>query len=83
MYSPAAMENAPARRPAIPVSSNAVCDSDAPVTPRIKLMFDTSPSLNPNTPARRTPFLPRRAWRAPTSSSVRGIGCPVAESLPP
>src|SRR3954451_2198465 len=52
-YSPAAIESAPARRPAAPVMRMVRGSATAPDTPMIRLVFDTRPSLMPNTAARR------------------------------
>src|SRR5438105_7396126 len=49
------MEKAPASRPAMPESRMVLLFADAPATPRIRLALDTSPSLMPNTAARRIP----------------------------
>ena len=55
MYSPAAIENAPASSPATPESRITPGSGPAPATPRIKLALDTRPSFTPNTAARRLP----------------------------
>src|SRR6266540_3684588 len=47
MYSPPAIENAPARSPAMPATTMILLSTAAPVTPMISERFDTSPSLIP------------------------------------
>ncbi len=54
---------------------------DAPATPRMRERFDTSPSLIPNTAARRFPPAPKPRWRLPISSIEVGAGCPGAAWL--
>ena len=55
-YSPAAIDSAPASRPATPRQRRSRPRSTpAPATPMIRLVFETSPSLTPNTAARRLP----------------------------
>ena len=51
-YSPAAIETAPAMRPARPARRTTPAAGSAPATPRISETFDTRPSLTPNTAAR-------------------------------
>ena len=54
VYSPAAMLNAPAARPASPASTITVGDAAA-ATPAIKAKFETSPSMAPKTAGRNQP----------------------------
>jgi hypothetical protein len=55
-YSPAAMDMAPATRPATPATR--ICDgpADAVATPMIKLAVETIPSFAPRTAARSQPM---------------------------
>src|SRR5665811_1109848 len=59
VYSPAAMENAPAARPASPArmigSLLAEAAAVPPATPMMSEKFDTSPSMAPNTAGRNQP----------------------------
>ena len=55
MYSPVAMENAPAIRPAMPVSTIAPCPPPPPPIPAISEELVTSPSIAPNTAGRSQP----------------------------
>ena len=76
-YSPAAMESAPASRPATPVISTIPDPAPAPATPMTSAALETSPSLTPNTVARRLPpEMPR--WRWPTSLTEVGRRWPPA-----
>ena len=70
-YSPAAMENEPAMRPATPASRTAEAEECAPAMPRMRATLDTRPSLTPKTAARAPPPW-RLRWLCPmsTSSSV-------------
>ncbi len=79
MYSPAAIDSAPASSPARPLVSTTPVRAPAPATPSTRLRLDTSPSLMPNTPARRLPPSALRC-RAPTSDSDVGIACPATLS---
>ena len=74
-YSPAAMDNAPASRPAMPVVTRPCDETPAPATPRIRLALDTSPSFTPKTAARRFPP-DTRLWRCPISSTEVGMAWP-------
>src|ERR1700685_3607957 len=73
-YSPAAIENAPATRPATPVSRTIDPPGWAPATPRISETFVTSPSLTPKTAARGPPERTSRWWW--TSAPFGSIGPP-------
>ena len=53
--SPAAIEKAPAARPARPVSTIACCEPPPPPTPEISDTFVTRPSIAPNTAGRSQP----------------------------
>ena len=55
MYSPAAIEKAPAARPASPASSTALLSLVPPVTPAISAKLDTRPSEAPKTAGRSQP----------------------------
>ena len=55
MYSPAAIEKAPAARPARPASSTALLSSEPPLTPAMRAKFDTRPSEAPKTAGRSQP----------------------------
>ena len=55
MYSPAAIENAPAASPASPASSTALLSALPPATPAISAKLETSPSEAPNTAGRSQP----------------------------
>ncbi len=54
-YSPAAIENDPAIRPATPARRTAPADAWAPAMPRMRATFETRPSLIPKTAARAPP----------------------------
>src|SRR3989304_3649247 len=54
-YSPAAMEKAPARRPATPASSTNFPSVWAPANPMMSAALETRPSLTPKMLARRVP----------------------------
>src|SRR5262245_44933890 len=56
MYSPTAIEHAPATRLARPASRTTEGSADAPTTPRISAMLVTRPSLMPSTAARAVPL---------------------------
>jgi hypothetical protein len=45
--------------------------------PRIRLVLETSPSLAPNTAARKLPAL-REPWRWPMVSTEDGMGWPLS-----
>lgn len=51
-YSPAAIDSAPATRPARPEVSTASCEAWAAATPVMRLAVETMPSLAPSTAAR-------------------------------
>src|SRR5262245_35370972 len=55
-YSPAAMESAPATRPATPATRTSCRLEDADATPTMRLAVDTIPSLAPRTAARSQPM---------------------------
>ena len=56
-YSPAAIENAPARSPAIPAMITTSRSTPDPATPKIRDRFETRPSFIPKIAARRAPDL--------------------------
>ena len=56
MYSPAAMDMAPAINPAIPVTSRVEWLALAAATPISRLAVETIPSLAPSTAARSQPI---------------------------
>src|SRR6266542_3138519 len=62
VYSPVAIEIAPATRPASPVSTTVVCGTLPPATPAISAKFDTRPSITPKTAGRSQPPVTSR-WR--------------------
>src|SRR6266705_2936909 len=64
MYSPTAIEQAPATRLASPARRTTEGSADAPTTPRIRAMFVTRPSLMPSTAARAVPL-----WTLTASST--------------
>src|SRR5579864_3279997 len=64
-YSPAAMDMAPATRPATPATMTLPCVVLVAATPSSKLEVDRIPSFAPNTAARNQPACPRR-WRSVT-----------------
>src|ERR1700722_2342669 len=72
--SPPAIENAPATRPATPVSRTIDAAGWAPATPRISETFVTSPTLTPKTAARAPPGGTSRWWW--TSAPLGSIGPP-------
>ncbi|GAB2628992.1 hypothetical protein GCM10027068_04290 [Prescottella soli] len=55
VYSPSAIENAPATRPATPLRTTVCAATPAPPTPAISDVLVTSPSIAPNTAARSQP----------------------------
>ncbi len=55
-YSPAAIENAPATRPATPAISTSSRADAAAATPMTRLAVDTMPSFAPSTAARSHPI---------------------------
>src|SRR3990170_3735091 len=59
-YSPAAMEKAPARRPATPARSTNLPSVCAPAKPMMSAALETRPSLTPKMLARRVPPPPVR-----------------------
>jgi hypothetical protein len=71
MYSPAAIDKAPASRPARPASRITWLEEPAPAMPRTREKLDTSPSLAPNTAARNQPEARARArWARPATTSA-------------
>ena len=73
-YSPAAMENAPAARPARPVSTIVFCASPPPPTPAMRDTLVTRPSMAPNTAGRSHPPETSRCW---CMSASPGLGAPL------
>ena len=69
-YSPAAIEHAPAARPARPVSTMVCALPPPPPTPAISDTLVTSPSMAPNTAGRSQPPDTSRWW-CPLIVSVR------------
>src|ERR1051326_3686346 len=63
-YSPAAMESAPATRPATAASKTPAPLGSAAATPTIKLLVEIRPSLAPSTAARSQPIRWLR-WNSP------------------
>jgi hypothetical protein len=61
-YSPAAIEQAPAARPARPVSTIVCAEPPPPPTPAISDTLVTSPSMAPNTAGRSQPPDTSRWW---------------------
>ena len=61
MYSPTAMEKAPASSPAMPAMTMAWLSDEAPATPMTSARLETSPSLPPKTAGRRKPVT-RDSW---------------------
>jgi len=55
VYSPSAIENAPATRPATPLRTTVCASTPAPPTPAISEVLVTRPSIAPNTAARNQP----------------------------
>ena len=74
MYSPTAIENAPASKPASPAKAIGVLAAPEPAKPITSEVLDTRPSLTPNTAARsapqRSPRCQRSALLIPLGSSV-------------
>src|SRR6266540_7397928 len=81
MYSPAAIENAPARSPATPASTMIVLSTAAPVNPMIRDRFDTRPSLTPKMAARRAPLRPPATVPSPFSATGPRWGRIVSSRL--
>ena len=78
-YSPAAIESAPAARPATPATSTALRVASAAATPISRLAVDTMPSLAPNTAARSHPMrLPRCTSRARIITTTRAFRQAIA-----
>ena len=67
MYSPAAMERAPATRPATAASKTAAWVGSAEATPTTKLLVEMRPSLAPSVAARNQPI---RSLRCNSPSRV-------------
>src|SRR3972149_6916605 len=89
-YSPAAMEKAPASRPATPARRMVPACGAAPATPTTRLRLEISPSLMPKMLARRAPPPPRRcqlSCRAMSEGSLtparRGPRPPPGGARPP
>ena len=61
MYSPTAIEKAPASRPAMPAMTMAWLSEEAPATPMTRARLETRPSLPPKTAGRRKPVA-RVSW---------------------
>ncbi len=80
-YSPAAIENEPDSRPAVPASMITVCDAPEPATPMTSAVLDTSPSLTPKTPARNAPERSPRCHGSLLAICARGLGRPPSISL--
>src|SRR5665213_1688359 len=59
-YSPAAIDIAPATKPARPATKTGALSTDAAATPTSKLAVETMPSLAPSTAARSQPMRSRR-----------------------
>src|SRR3954467_3308656 len=55
-YSPAAIDRAPATRPAMPAVITALVDAPEAATPNTRLAVETMPSLAPRTAARNQPM---------------------------
>src|SRR5262245_30137605 len=70
-YSPAAIDNAPATRPATPASRMSLRLARAAATPTTRLAVETMPSLAPSTAARSQPI------RSVRCRSRCRIGCPI------
>ena len=68
VYSPMAIEKAPATRPATPVSTMKLALAPAAPTPATSAMLVTRPSMPPNTEARSAPP-DTSAWVWPTSAT--------------
>ncbi len=66
-YSPAAIDTAPATRPAIPAVRTIDAVVPAPAMPRMSDTFETSPSLTPNTVALAAPPVTVRWWLSSAS----------------
>src|SRR5688572_25422624 len=79
MYSPAPMENAPARRPANPAITTTSSASPEPATPKISERLDTRPSFIPKIAARRAPDLLLDA----SCSRPTGPGCGTIREVIP
>jgi len=73
VYSPSAIENAPATRPAAPVRTTVHADAPAAPTPATSEMLVTRPSIAPNTEARNHPP-ETSAWVWPISLGSRFTG---------
>src|SRR4029434_2677405 len=84
-YSPAAIDIAPATRPATPATTTVLCVAWAAAIPSTRLAVDTMPSLAPRTAARTQPMRPVR-WRSlwclamPVVSVMGGHRAPMPPS---
>ena len=69
MYSPAAIDSAPASSPASPASRMTWEELPAPAMPATREKLDTRPSLAPNTAARNQPEARARCcWASPATT---------------
>ena len=75
VYSPNAIENAPASSPATPLSTT-VCALAAAATPAMSAVLLTKPSIAPKVAARSHPPVTSACWWSTW-------GTPVGASLPP
>src|SRR5687768_13271496 len=81
LYSPAAIDTAPAIRPARPARRTTLGAGSAPATPRISPTFETSPSLTPKTAARAAPPCMSRWWWISTGLMPGSARDDIAASL--
>src|SRR3954467_237385 len=78
MYSPAAMEKAPAASPASPPSTTARCAAAPPATPAIRAKLETRPSIAPNTAGRSHPPVTSRCSWWISACGPLGAASPMA-----
>src|SRR4249919_4053902 len=82
-YSPAAIDIAPAARPATPAVSTAAGVAPVAATPTIRLAVEITPSLAPSTAARNHPIreaLCHSAWRCGMRTGLSGMGAGDADN---
>src|SRR5262245_61840385 len=77
MYSPAAIEKAPASSPATPATITTSLSTPAPATPKLRDRLETRPSLTPKIAARSAPERP------PARCSAIGPGCGTTRHVRP
>lgn len=84
MYSPAAMEKAPAASPASPLITTVCWLAVPPATPVMRARLETSPSIAPKTAGRsQPPFTSRWVWLSRCASCSAASVSMMAMRVPP